>query len=92
MSFFQFKRTVKTKWQNDLGHYLKENFPRDEAIFTYDWPGAAGYFSGVNLLEGSGLTNDYAYNDDLIDLGVQDYLAREGVRYFLGPNVERESS
>jgi hypothetical protein len=72
------------RWTDEFGKWMKANLPAGSRIFVYDWPGALAYYSDLPLLPMDGLVSDYQYNDDLVRLGVHDYLCAKEVKYFFG--------
>jgi hypothetical protein len=77
------------RWPEEVGHWLKENLPPESAMFVYDWPGAIAFYSDLRLLPMDGLVNDFEYNDELLELGVNRYLCTHDIGYYFGL-LERE--
>ena len=77
-------RINEYRWPDEFGRWMKANLPAGSRIFVYDWPGALAYYSDLPLLPMDGLVSDYQYNDDLVRLGVHDYLCAKDVKYFFG--------
>jgi len=77
-------RTNKYRWPDEFGKWLKDFLPPGTRIFVYDWPGAIAYYSDLPLLPMDGLINDYQYNDDLMEVGILDYLCTHDVRFYFG--------
>jgi len=73
------------RWQQRIAGWLKENLPPETAIAVYDWPGMFAYTSGVRILPIDGLINDYKYNDDVMREGIESFLKKRDVLYWLGP-------
>jgi hypothetical protein len=63
---------------------MKEELPADSIVFTYDWPGALAYYSGLRILPMDGLVSDFKFNDDLLAMGARAYLCQRQVGYFFG--------
>lgn len=63
--------------------------PPDEVIATLDFPGVLAAFSGRKVVALDGLTGDYAFQDDLRDLGGACALARRGVRWITVDDLDR---
>ncbi len=74
----------KYRWPDEFAGWMKSNLPADSRIFAYDWPGAIAYHSDLSVLPMDGLMNDFQYNDDLVRLGIHDYLCDHDVHYFFG--------
>ena len=72
------------RWTEEFAHWLKAHLPPGSRLFTYDWPGAIAWHSGLAVLPMDGLMSDYRYNDDLLAMGAQAYLCAHDVRYFFG--------
>jgi hypothetical protein len=77
------------RWPDEVGLWLKENLPPESAVFVYDWPGAIAYYSDLRLVPMDGLVNDFDYNDELLALGVNQYLCTHAIDYYFGL-LERE--
>ncbi len=82
---FQWRALAASKWQNDVGLWLRRAFPPGTRFFVYDWPGAVAYFSDQPCLPEDGLVSDYAYDEDIVALGIAPYLRAHGIDLFLGP-------
>jgi hypothetical protein len=74
-----------TRWQIAAGQWLATALPANSGIMVYDWPGMIAYASGQRILPPDGLINDFAYNDDILRMGIGPYLQSKGVGYWLGP-------
>jgi len=81
----QERMSFTTRWQEDLGRWLKKELPADSRIIVYDWPGIVAYASEQAILAPDGLMNDFDYNRDILREGIGPYLASRGVQYWLGP-------
>jgi hypothetical protein len=77
-------RIGQYRWPGEFGRWLKAHFPEGTRIFAYDWPGAIAFYSDLSLLPMDGLVNDYQYNDDLLAMGIHDYLCENDIHYFFG--------
>ncbi|UCC15484.1 MAG: hypothetical protein JSW21_06055 [Gammaproteobacteria bacterium] len=77
-------RTNKYRWPDELGRWLKTYLPPGTRIFAYDWPGSIAFYSDLPLLPMDGLMNDFQYNDDLLEVGIQNYLCAHNIQYFFG--------
>jgi hypothetical protein len=77
-------RTNKYRWPDEFGKWLKDFLPPGTRIFVYDWPGAIAYYSDLPLLPMDGLISDFQYNDDLMEVGILDYLCTHDVRLYFG--------
>lgn len=84
---FQFAHVAHTKWENELGLWLKENLPPDGRVLVPGWVGALGYFSDLGILPSDGLVNDYTYNEKVVAHGILSYLAEKKVAYVLAPSA-----
>jgi hypothetical protein len=78
------------RWPEEFARWLKANLPPDSRLFVRDWPGATAWHSGLSLLPMDGLVNDFRYNDELLAMGVEDYLCAHRVGYFFGLLEEAE--
>ncbi len=74
-----------SRWQQDVGNWLKNELPPHARIVIYDWPGIIAYASERVILAPDGLMNDFVYNDDLLRVGIRDYLEMNNIAYWLGP-------
>ena len=63
---------------------MKKNLPAESGVLVFDQPGALGYYSDLRVLPVDGLINDFAYNEDIIRLGIVAYLRTKGVTYYVG--------
>jgi hypothetical protein len=72
------------RWPEEFARRMKEELPADSIVFTYDWPGALAYYSGLRILPMDGLVNDFEFNDDLLAMGARAYLCQRQVGYFFG--------
>jgi hypothetical protein len=72
------------RWPEEFARRMKEELPADSIVFTYDWPGALAYYSGLRILPMDGLVNDFKFNDDLLAMGARAYLCQRQVGYFFG--------
>ena len=82
---FQWRSLAASKWQNDIGLWLQRTFPSGTRFFVYQWPGAVAYFSDQPCLPEDGLIGDYAYDEDIVSVGIGTYLRAHGIDLFLGP-------
>jgi hypothetical protein len=76
--------TDKHAWKREVAAWLKANLRAGEAIYVYEHPGTFAYYSNQRIVPIDGLINDYAYQDELVKLGVRDYLAAKGIGLYLG--------
>jgi hypothetical protein len=72
------------RWPDEFALWIKDHLPPGSAVFTFDWPGAMAYYSDRRILPMDGLMNDFKYNDDLLESGVEKYLCDHDVGYFFG--------
>jgi hypothetical protein len=72
------------RWPEEFARRMKEDLPADSIVFTYDWPGALAYYSGLRILPMDGLVNDFKFNDDLLAMGARAYLCEREISYFFG--------
>lgn len=70
------------RWPDEVALWMKANLPPQSAVFVHDWPGAIAYYSDLKILPMDGLMSDYHYNDDILKIGIQEYLCSKGVSYF----------
>jgi hypothetical protein len=80
------------RWPDEFARWLKANLPPESRLFVRDWPGAIAWHSGLSLLPMDGLVNDFRYNDELLAMGVEDYLCAHRVGYFFGLLEEAEQN
>ncbi len=73
------------RWQQQIASWLQTNLPPETAIAVYDWPGMFAFTSGMHILPIDGLINDYKYNDDVMREGIDGFLKKRDVLYWLGP-------
>ena len=71
-------------WPEEFAVWMKDNLPAGSRVFTLDWPGAFAWYSELSILPMDGLVNDFAYNDELLAEGAEQYLCARGVGYYLG--------
>jgi hypothetical protein len=76
-----------SRWPVEVGMLLKDNLPAEAGILVWNYPGAIAFYSDLRVLPVDGLMNDYRYNDDLLAIGIEEYLCLKNVDYFLGPIV-----
>ena len=72
------------RWPEEFAGWMKEHLPMNSIVFTYDWPGALAYYSGLKILPMDGLVNDFRYNDDLLAVGATRYLCDRHVTLYFG--------
>ena len=72
------------RWTDEFGKWMRQNMPAGSRVFVFDWPGAIAFYSGMQILPMDGLVNDFNYNDDLLESGVEQYLCTHGVEYYFG--------
>lgn len=77
-------RINEYRWPEEFARWMKAHMPPGSIVFAQDWPGAIAYYSDVPIVPMDGLVNDFRYNDELLALGVDAYLCRHGIGYFLG--------
>jgi hypothetical protein len=73
-------------WPEEFARWMKGNLPPDSRVFAFDWPGALAWYSERTILPMDGLVNDFRYNDQLLALGVEEYLCAHDVQYYFGLN------
>jgi hypothetical protein len=72
------------RWPEEFARWLKANLPPGSRLFVRDWPGATAWHSELSVLSMDGLVNDFRYNDELLAMGVEEYLCAHDVHYFFG--------
>jgi hypothetical protein len=72
------------RWPEEFARRMKQYLPADSIVFTYDWPGALAYYSGLRILPMDGLVSDFSFNDELLATGAEAYLCGRKVGYFFG--------
>jgi hypothetical protein len=72
------------RWPEEFAGWLRAELPPGSRLFTYDWPGAIAWYSGLPVLPMDGLMSDFRYNDELLTRGAQAYLCAHDVRYYFG--------
>lgn len=78
-------RINEYRWAEEFAaRWMKTNLPPGSRVFTFDWPGAFAWYSGLSILPMDGLVNDFRYNDELLAVGAERYLCANDVRYYLG--------
>ncbi len=82
---FQFKSTNNCRWLIYVGKWLKENLPADSRIMIYEWPGLIAYFSDMKIVPIDGLMNDFKFQDDLVNYGIDKYIRINNLEYFIAP-------
>lgn len=82
---FQFKSINNCRWSISVGKWLKENLPADSRILIYEWPGMIAYFSDMKIVPIDGLMNDFAFQNDLIKYGIEEYIKLKNLEYFIAP-------
>lgn len=78
------------RWPDEVAVWMKDNLPPKSGILMQDWPGVIGYYSELRILPMDGLMNDFQYNDDLLDLGIHEYLCAHQIGYFFGYDDQSE--
>lgn len=78
------------RWPDEVAIWMRENIPGGNTVFVHDWPGAIAYYSGLQILPMDGLMNDFNYNDELVDRGINEYLCASNAHYFFGPDERSE--
>ncbi len=78
----------RDRWQRVLGLWMRDHLPPGSGVLVCDQPGALAYYSDLRILPVDGLVNDFRYNEEIVTLGIGDYLRRHRVGYYLGPIVE----
>jgi hypothetical protein len=58
---------------------LRRIIPAETPLFTFDNPGYLGFFSGLRVVDGDGLVNDYAYARRLQSDSLAGYLDEEQI-------------
>lgn len=73
-----------------LAERLKSNFPKDTAFFIFDYPGMVAYYSDMKIIPLDGLMNDFAYNDELANLGITKYAQTHDISHLILPVVSKQ--
>lgn len=68
---------------DDINHYLAPG----TGIAVFDSPGVLAYFTHARILPLDGLVNDRAYDSDIVKEGIQSYLRRRNIRYFIAASL-----
>ena len=76
--------TDKHAWKREVAAWLADNLRAGEPIYVYEHPGTFAYYSNQRIVPIDGLINDYHYQDELVRLGVRNYLAAKGIGFYLG--------
>jgi len=82
----QIPRINQYRWPEEVALWMEENIPDGSGVFVYDWPGAISYYSGLKILPMDGLMNDFEYDQDLVNQGIEAYLCSKNIHYFFGPD------
>jgi hypothetical protein len=82
----QIPKINQYRWPDEVALWMSENIPNGSGVFVQDWPGAISYYSNLRILPMDGLMNDFKYNQDLVSLGIEEYLCSKNIHYFLGPD------
>lgn len=83
-----YKKVHSDRWGNELAAWMKNNLAADSRVMVFDSPGVLAYYSDLKLLPVDGLINDYQYNDEITKYGINEYLQRKKIGYYLGPVKE----
>jgi hypothetical protein len=70
-----------------LGERLDAVLPAGSRVFINDAPGGVAFYSHMNVVPVDGLVADYAYNRELLELGMAGYAAKHGIRYLIAPII-----
>ncbi len=75
-------------FQRGLSNWMNANIPVGSTILVVDFPGRLAFETGFRIVPLDGLVSDYGYNDEIIKSGISRFIARNDIRYYLGPIVE----
>lgn len=75
-----------------LAERLDATLPSGTRLYFFDAPGGVAYYSHMSVLPVDGLVSDYAYNRELVQLGVSAYAAKHNIQYIVAPVVTSQNA
>jgi hypothetical protein len=73
------------RFEEQLAHWITDNLPPDARILTVDFPGRLAFFTNADIVPLDGLIGDYRYNDQIVHDGIDEFIARNHMAYYMGP-------
>lgn len=79
-----------------VAEILNQHLAPGTKIYVFDAPGVLAFYTNFKILPADGLMNDLAYDQEVLNKGIDFYLKEKQVNYYLGPmpknNMALESS
>ncbi len=73
------------RFELQLGAWITANLPPNARILTVDFPGRIAFFTNADVVPLDGLISDYKYNDEIVNKGIGEFIARTHIVYYIGP-------
>ena len=71
----------ENRWAIHLAQSLKQRLPKNSRIFVYDLPGMFAWYSDLAILPQDGLINNFDYQKQIVELGINNYLKMKKINY-----------
>jgi hypothetical protein len=85
-------RINQYRWPEELARWLKAEMPRGAGLLAYDYPGALAYHSDLRVLPVDGLVNDFDYSDEIVRVGIGEYLCRHDIGLYFGALLAEDAT
>ncbi len=65
---------------------VENHIPNKSKVYVYDAPGKMAFYSNLRIIPADGLINDFSYNEELTQLGINEYLKKHKINYLIIPS------
>ncbi len=77
--------TPYDRWSVQFALWMEGHLPRGAGVLVFDYPGALAYYSTLRIVPADGLMGDFEIDGRLRAEGLERWLARNRIGYYLGP-------
>lgn len=81
--------TPYDRWSVQLARWMEDHLPPGAGVLVFDYPGALAYYSSLRIVPADGLMGDFDVDARLRAEGLERWLARNRIDYYLGPVTAR---
>jgi hypothetical protein len=77
--------TPYDRWSVQFARWMEDHLPHGAGVLVFDYPGALAYYSSLRIVPADGLMGDFEVDGRLRAEGLERWLARNRIGYYLGP-------
>jgi hypothetical protein len=77
--------TPYDRWSVQFARWMEAHLPPGSGVLVFDYPGALAYYSTLRIVPADGLMGDFEVDERLRAEGLERWLARNRIGYYMGP-------